>query len=44
MATFLATLELVKGKRIVIEGSGEHAVVKMIEKDEAREESNGDGA
>ncbi len=44
VATFLATLELVKGKRIVIEGSGEHAVVKMIEKNEAGEESSGDGA
>ena len=30
-ATFLATLELVKGKRIRIEGSGENAVVHMIE-------------
>ncbi|MEE0958222.1 MAG: segregation/condensation protein A [Ruminococcus sp.] len=32
VATFLATLELVKGKRIRIEGSGENAVVRMIEK------------
>ena len=31
VATFLATLELVKGKRIRIEGSGENAVVTMIE-------------
>lgn len=31
VATFLATLELVKGKRIRIEGSGEKAVVRMIE-------------
>lgn len=34
VATFLATLELVKGKRIRIEGSGENAVVRMIEKKE----------
>ncbi|MEE0871893.1 MAG: segregation/condensation protein A [Ruminococcus sp.] len=34
VATFLATLELVKGKRIRIEGSGENAVVRMIEKNE----------
>ena len=39
VATFLATLELVKGKRIVIEGSGENAVVRMIETD--RESNNG---
>lgn len=32
VATFLATLELVKGKRIRIEGTGENAVVHMIEK------------
>lgn len=31
VATFLATLELVKGKRIRIEGKGENAVVRMIE-------------
>lgn len=31
VATFLATLELVKGKRIRIEGEGENAVVRMIE-------------
>ena len=31
VATFLATLELVKGKRIRIEGTGENAVVHMIE-------------
>ena len=34
VATFLATLELVKGKRIRIEGSGENAVVRMIEREE----------
>ena len=39
VATFLATLELVKGKRIVIEGSGENAVVRMIEND--RESNDG---
>ncbi len=33
VATFLATLELIKGKRIVIEGNGENAVVRMLEKD-----------
>ena len=33
VATFLATLELVKGKRIRIEGTGENAVVHMIERD-----------
>ncbi|HCA04409.1 MAG TPA: serine protease [Ruminococcaceae bacterium] len=32
VATFLATLELVKGKRIRIDGSGENAVVRMIER------------
>ncbi len=32
VATFLATLELVKGKRVRIEGSGENAVVRMIER------------
>lgn len=32
VATFLATLELVKGKRIRIEGSGEAAVVRMLDK------------
>lgn len=31
VATFLATLELIKGKRIRIEGSGENAVVYMKE-------------
>ncbi len=31
VATFLATLELVKGKRIRIDGVGENAVVRMIE-------------
>ena len=35
VATFLATLELVKGKRIRIEGSGENAVVRMIEREGA---------
>ena len=39
VATCLATLELVKGKRIVIEGSGENAVVRMIEND--RESNDG---
>jgi segregation and condensation protein A len=34
VATFLATLELVKGKRIRIDGDGENAVVTMIGKDE----------
>lgn len=37
VATFLATLELVKGKRIRIEGAGEHAVVYMIEREEERQ-------
>ena len=32
VATFLAVLELVKGKRVRIEGDGEAAVVSMIEK------------
>ncbi len=32
VATFLATLELVKGKRIRIDGTGENAVVHMIDK------------
>ena len=36
VATFLATLELVKGKRIRIEGSGESAVVRMIERNEEK--------
>ena len=36
VATFLATLELVKGKRVRIDGSGENAIVYMIEKDEVR--------
>ena len=31
VATFLATLELVKGKRIRIEGTGENAIVKMVD-------------
>ena len=44
VATFLATLELVKGKRIRIEGSGENAVVRMIEKNENGEESGDGGA
>ena len=37
VATFLATLELVKGKRIRIEGDGENAVVRMLEEDEENE-------
>jgi len=36
VATFLATLELVKGKRVRIDGSGENAIVYIIEKDEVR--------
>lgn len=32
VATFLAVLELVKGKRVRIEGDGDNAVVSMIEK------------
>ena len=39
VATFLATLELVKGKRIRIEGSGDFAVVRMLDNDE-RERNN----
>ncbi len=31
VATFLAVLELVKGKRVVIDGEGDNALVKMIE-------------
>ncbi|MCQ2514421.1 MAG: segregation/condensation protein A [Ruminococcus sp.] len=44
VATFLATLELVKGKRIRIEGSGENAIVRMIENDRDKKntESNDD--
>jgi segregation and condensation protein A len=38
VATFLATLELVKGKRIRIEGSGDNAVVTMIENDKDKRE------
>ncbi len=34
VATFLAVLELVKGKRVRIEGEGNDAVVSMIEKQE----------
>ena len=34
VATFLAVLELVKGKRVRIEGDGDDAVVSMIEKKE----------
>ena len=37
VATVLATLELVKGKRIRIEGEGENAVVRMIEENETHE-------
>ncbi len=32
VATFLAVLELVKGKRVVIDGNGDNAQVKMIER------------
>ena len=32
VATFLAVLELVKGKRVRIEGDGDEAIVHMIEK------------
>lgn len=38
VATFLATLELVKGKRIRIEGSGETAVVRMLDKNGGTED------
>lgn len=31
VATFLAVLELVKGKRVVIDGDGDNALVRMIE-------------
>lgn len=40
VATFLATLELVKGKRIRIDGEGEYAVVRMLDNDE-KESLNG---
>lgn len=33
VATFLAVLELVKGKRVVIDGDGDNAKVSMIERD-----------
>ncbi|MBQ2971109.1 MAG: segregation/condensation protein A [Ruminococcus sp.] len=33
VATFLAVLELVKGKRVVIDGNGDDAKVSMIERD-----------
>lgn len=33
VATFLAVLELVKGKRVIIDGNGEGAQVRMIERD-----------
>lgn len=33
VATFLAVLELVKGKRVVIDGEGDNANVRMIERD-----------
>lgn len=33
VATFLAVLELVKGKRVVIDGNGDNAKVSMIERD-----------
>ena len=35
VATFLAVLELVKGKRVRIEGDGSDAAVRMIEREEA---------
>ena len=31
VATFLAVLELVKGKRVIIDGEGESATVTMLE-------------
>ena len=31
VATFLAVLELVKGKRVVVDGDGDTAVVRMLE-------------
>ena len=37
VATFLAVLELVKGKRVRIEGSGDDAAVRMIEREEVRQ-------
>lgn len=36
VATFLAVLELVKGKRVVIDGQGDTAVVRMIEEQKRR--------
>ena len=33
VATFLAVLELVKGKRVYIDGEGDNALVRMIEED-----------
>ncbi|MBQ9742945.1 MAG: segregation/condensation protein A [Ruminococcus sp.] len=33
VATFLAVLELVKGKRVIIDGEGDSATVRMIEED-----------
>ena len=33
VATFLAVLELVKGKRVRIDGDGDNATVRMIEED-----------
>lgn len=41
VATFLATLELVKGKRIRIDGNGKNAVVYMIENKNKEVESDG---
>ena len=40
VATFLATLELVKGKRVRVEGDGENAEVYMLDKKKG-EEQNG---
>ena len=34
VATFLATLELVKGKRVRVDGDGDHAIVYMIDNKE----------
>lgn len=36
VATFLAVLELVKGKRVVIDGEGDTAVVRMLEEQKRR--------
>lgn len=42
VATFLATLELVKGKRIRIEGTGENAIVKMVDSNSEYSDENTD--